>query len=44
MATRVTKSNGTTITVETTIEIGGPMLKAEEGILAAVNEWGRQRR
>ena len=40
MATRLTKVNGTTITLETTIEIGGPMLKAEEVILAAVNEVG----
>lgn len=40
MATRVTKVNGTTITLETTIEVGGPMLKAEEAILAAVNEVG----
>jgi hypothetical protein len=25
MVTRVAKSNGTTITLETTIEVGGPM-------------------
>lgn len=40
MTTRVTKCNGTTITVETTIEVGGPILKAEEAIAAAVNEVG----
>jgi hypothetical protein len=40
MTTRVTKSIGTTITVETTIEIGGPILKAEEAIQVAVNEVG----
>ena len=40
MTTRVTKSIGTTITVETTIEVGGPMLKAEEAIQVAVNEVG----
>jgi hypothetical protein len=36
----VTKSIGTTITVESTIEIGGPILKAEEAIQGAVNEVG----
>ena len=40
MTTRVTKCNGTTITVETTIDVGGPILKAEEAIQAAVNEVG----
>jgi hypothetical protein len=40
MSTRVTKCNGSTITVETTIEVGGPILKAEEAIAAAVNEVG----
>jgi hypothetical protein len=40
MATRVRESNGTTITLETTIELGGPMLRTEEAILAAVNEVG----
>jgi hypothetical protein len=36
----VTKSIGTTVTVETTIEIGGPILKAEAAIQVAVNEVG----
>jgi hypothetical protein len=40
MTTRVTKRIGTTITVESTIEIGGPILKAEEAIQVAVNEVG----
>jgi hypothetical protein len=40
MTTRVTKCNGSTITVETRIEVGGPILKAEEAIAAAVNEVG----
>jgi hypothetical protein len=40
MTTRVTKSIGTTITVETTIEVGGPILKAEAAIQVAVNEVG----
>lgn len=40
MTTRVTKCNGSTITVETTLDVGGPMLKAEEAIQAAVNELG----
>jgi hypothetical protein len=40
MAARVTKCNGTMITIETTMAIGGSMLQAEEGIQAAVNEVG----
>src|SRR3569833_2115292 len=40
MVTRVTKCNGTTITLETTIDVSGPMLKAEEAIAGAVNEVG----
>ena len=40
MSTRVTKCNGTTVTLETTIDVGGPILKAEEAILAASNEMG----
>lgn len=40
MTTRVPKYNGSTITVETTIEVGGSILKAEEAIAAAVNEVG----
>jgi hypothetical protein len=44
MGTRVTKSNGTTVTIETTIEttidVSGPMLRAEEAILSAANEVG----
>jgi hypothetical protein len=44
MTPRVTKSIGTTITVETTIEVGGPILKAEEAIQVAVNVVGAGRR
>ena len=40
MVTRMTKCNGTTITIETTIDVSGPMLKAEEAIAGAVNEVG----
>lgn len=40
MTTRVTKCNGTTLTLETTIEIGGPILQAEEAIQSALNEMG----
>jgi hypothetical protein len=40
MAARVTKSNGTVITIEMTVDINGPMLKAEEAIQAALNEAG----
>jgi hypothetical protein len=40
MAARVTKCDGTMMTIETTIDIGGPMLQAEEAIQAAVNEMG----
>ena len=40
MTARVTKCNGTMITIETTMDIGGSMLQAEEGIQAAVNEVG----
>jgi hypothetical protein len=40
MGTRVTKSSGTTVTIETTLDVSGPMLRAEEAILAAVNEVG----
>jgi hypothetical protein len=40
MTTRVMKCNGTTVTLETTIDVGGPILKAEEAIAAAVNEVG----
>jgi hypothetical protein len=40
MGTRVTKSNGTTVTIETTIDVSGPMLRAEEAMLAAANEVG----
>jgi hypothetical protein len=36
----VTKSNGTTVTLELTIDIGGTMLQAEEAICAALNEAG----
>jgi hypothetical protein len=40
MAAQVTKCNGTMITLETTVDIGGSMLKAEEAIQAAVNDIG----
>jgi hypothetical protein len=40
MMARVTNRNGSFITIETTIDISGSMLKAEESILAAVNEVG----
>jgi hypothetical protein len=40
MAARVTKSNGTAVTIELTIDIGGAMLQAEEAICAALNEAG----
>jgi hypothetical protein len=32
MGTRVTKSSGTTVTIETTLDVSGPMLRAEEAI------------
>jgi hypothetical protein len=40
MTTRVTKCNGTTLTLETTIEIGGAILQAEDAIQSALNEVG----
>lgn len=40
MAARVTKSNGTAVTIELTIDIGGTMPQAEDAICAALNEAG----
>jgi hypothetical protein len=40
MAARVTKRNGTVLTIETEVDIGGSMLHAEEAIQGAVNETG----
>jgi hypothetical protein len=40
MAARVTKSNGTVVTIELTVDLGGMMLQAEEAICAALNEAG----
>jgi hypothetical protein len=40
METRITKRDGTLITIETTVDIGGSMLQAEESILAGINEMG----
>lgn len=40
MTAQVTKCNGTRITLELTVDIGGSMLQAEESILAGVNEIG----
>ncbi len=40
MVARVTKSNGTVVTIELTVDIGGTMLQAEEAICAALNEAG----
>jgi hypothetical protein len=40
MTARVTKCDGTTITVEMTLDVGGPILQAEEAIAAGLNEAG----
>lgn len=40
MAARVKKSNGTVVTIELTVDIGGTMLRAKETICAALNEAG----
>ena len=40
MAARITKSNGTVVTIELAVDIGGPLLQAEEAICAALNEAG----
>jgi hypothetical protein len=40
MVARVTSRSGSTITIETVIDINGSMLTAEESILTAVNEVG----
>jgi len=40
MTARVSKCDGTVITIEVTVDIGGSMLKAEESIQAGLNEIG----
>lgn len=40
MTARVTKCNGTVLTIEMTVDIGGAMLTAEEAIQGALNEAG----
>ena len=40
MAARITNGNGTVLTIEMTVDVGGPMLGAEEEICAALNEAG----
>jgi len=40
MTARVTKCNGTVLTIEMTVDIGGAMLMAEESIQGALNEAG----
>lgn len=40
MAARITKSNGTVVTIELTVDIGGTMLQAEEAIQHALNDAG----
>jgi len=40
MAARVTKSHGTLVTIELTVDPGDTMLQADEAICAALNEAG----
>jgi len=40
MTARITQSNGTSVTIELTVDIEGPMLKVEEAIQLALNEAG----
>ncbi len=40
MATQITAREGTTITIETTVDLSGSMLAVEDAILASVNEMG----
>lgn len=40
MSGQITKSNGTVVTIELTVDTGGTMLQAEEAICAALNEAG----
>src|SRR6478609_4537556 len=40
MAARITNGNGTVLTIEMTVDVGGTMLAAEEEICAALNAAG----